>query len=142
MGHGRILLITGRKPIRRLADPLGGQDGNEISKTGMVMADLNALVIFARVVEANSPYLEKHGHPETPQDLPKHGLRAASHGNPQNRWHSVHTAGQNEETLGFQPFLAMNDYAGLAPALVAGVGIGELTPVVQPDLVRDGRLVE
>jgi len=36
----------------------------------------------------------------------------------------------------------MNDYTGLAPALLAGVGIGELPPVVQPELVRDGRLVE
>jgi DNA-binding transcriptional LysR family regulator len=33
-------------------------------------------------------------------------------------------------------------YTGLAPALVAGVGIGELPPLVQPELLRDGRLVE
>jgi DNA-binding transcriptional LysR family regulator len=36
----------------------------------------------------------------------------------------------------------MNDFAGLAPALLAGGGIGELPPVVQPELVREGRLVE
>jgi DNA-binding transcriptional LysR family regulator len=36
----------------------------------------------------------------------------------------------------------MNDYAGLAAALLAGVGIGDLPPVVQPELIRDGRLVE
>jgi DNA-binding transcriptional LysR family regulator len=36
----------------------------------------------------------------------------------------------------------MNDYAGLAAALLAGAGIGELPPVVQPQLVRDGRLIE
>ena len=36
----------------------------------------------------------------------------------------------------------MNDYSGLAAALLAGVGIGELPPVVQPELIRDGRLVE
>jgi DNA-binding transcriptional LysR family regulator len=47
-----------------------------------------------------------------------------------------------KETLTFQRYLAMNDYTGLAPALLAGVGIGELPPVVQPELVRDGRLVE
>jgi len=44
--------------------------------------------------------------------------------------------------VAFQPFLAMNDYTGLAPALLAGGGIGELPPVVQPELVRSGRLVE
>jgi len=36
----------------------------------------------------------------------------------------------------------MNDYSGLATALVAGVGIGDLPPIVQPELLRDGRLVE
>jgi len=36
----------------------------------------------------------------------------------------------------------MNDYAGLAPALVAGDGIGDLPPLVQPHWLRNGRLVE
>ena len=36
----------------------------------------------------------------------------------------------------------MNDYAGLAAALLAGTGIGDLPPMVQPELLRDGRLVE
>ena len=36
----------------------------------------------------------------------------------------------------------MNDFAGLTPALLAGSGIGDLPPVVQPEFVRDGRLVE
>src|SRR6516164_5154319 len=35
-----------------------------------------------------------------------------------------------------------NDFAGLTPALLAGRGIGELPPVVQPELLRTGRLVE
>ena len=42
----------------------------------------------------------------------------------------------------FRPYLAMNDFAGLTPALLAGRGIGELPPVVQPELLRTGRLVE
>jgi DNA-binding transcriptional LysR family regulator len=36
----------------------------------------------------------------------------------------------------------MNDYTGLACALLAGAGIGDLPPLVSPDLLRDGRLVE
>jgi len=32
----------------------------------------------------------------------------------------------------------MNDYAGLATALLAGTGIGDLPPLVQPELLRDG----
>ncbi len=49
---------------------------------------------------------------------------------------------KDRETLTFQPHLSMNDYTGLASALVAGTGIGELPPLVQPELLRDGRLVE
>jgi DNA-binding transcriptional LysR family regulator len=36
----------------------------------------------------------------------------------------------------------MNDYAGLATALLDGGGIGDLPPIVQPTLLRDGRLIE
>jgi DNA-binding transcriptional LysR family regulator len=36
----------------------------------------------------------------------------------------------------------MNDYTGPTAALLAGVGIGDLPPVVQPEVIRDGRLVE
>ena len=36
----------------------------------------------------------------------------------------------------------MNDYAGVAAALVAGAGTGELPPVVQPELLGEGRLIE
>jgi DNA-binding transcriptional LysR family regulator len=36
----------------------------------------------------------------------------------------------------------MNDFSGLTPALLAGEGIGELPPIVQPELMRAGRLVE
>ena len=61
---------------------------------------------------------------------------------PESRWIFVHVNGRGKETLNFQPHLSMNDYAGLAAALVVGAGIGELPPVVQPQLVRDGRLIE
>jgi DNA-binding transcriptional LysR family regulator len=36
----------------------------------------------------------------------------------------------------------MNDYSGLASALLAGAGIGDLPPIVQPQFLLDGRLVE
>src|SRR5258708_7242427 len=44
--------------------------------------------------------------------------------------------------LRFQPYIAMNDYVGLAVALLKGTGIGELPPIVQPELLRKGLLVE
>ena len=36
----------------------------------------------------------------------------------------------------------MNDYAGLAAALLSGAGISDLPPLVRPELLDDGRLVE
>ena len=35
----------------------------------------------------------------------------------------------------------MNDYTGLVVALLAGAGVGDLPPIVQPELLRMGRLV-
>ena len=46
------------------------------------------------------------------------------------------------ETVRFKPHLAMNDYTGLAAALLASCGIGNLSPIRAPDLVREGRLIE
>ena len=50
--------------------------------------------------------------------------------------------GRNRTDLTFQPHFSINDFAGLAAALLAGVGIGDLPPLVQPELLRSGRLVE
>jgi DNA-binding transcriptional LysR family regulator len=80
--------------------------------------------------------------PEMPQDLLRHRLLSFSYGRPEGSWTFVHVNGKDQETLTFQPHLTMNDFAGLTPALLAGGGIGDLPPVVQPELVRDGRLVE
>ena len=69
-------------------------------------------------------------------------MLAFTHGRAEARWPLRHVDGARTERLAFVPHLAMNDFAGLAAALVAGAGIGDLPPVVQPELLRDGRLVE
>ncbi len=91
---------------------------------------------------ASPAYLKKHKAPRNPNDLLQHRLLAFSFWKPKCRWTFVHGNGKDKETLTFQPYFSMNDYAGLATALVAGAGIGDLPPVVQPDLLREGRLVE
>jgi DNA-binding transcriptional LysR family regulator len=100
------------------------------------------ILSYRHQLVASPTYLEKCKPPETLQDLLNHRLLAFSHWRPENSWIFVHANGQEKETLTFQPYLSMNDYAGLATALLAGVGIGDLPPIVQPELVRDGRLVE
>jgi DNA-binding transcriptional LysR family regulator len=90
---------------------------------------------------ASPAYVERVKSPEKSQDLLGHRLLGFSFWRPEHSWTFVDKNGVTER-VSFLPFLSMNDYAGLASALLAGVGIGDLPPVVQPDLVRDGRLTE
>jgi DNA-binding transcriptional LysR family regulator len=91
---------------------------------------------------ASPAYMRKHKAPKNPKDLLDHRLLAFSFWKPKCRWRFVHANKKQRETLTFQPYFSMNDYAGLTAALLAGVGIGDLPPVVQPDLLGDGRLME
>jgi DNA-binding transcriptional LysR family regulator len=99
------------------------------------------LLTYRHQLVASPAYIERVTAPEKPQDLLGHRLLGFSFWNPENRWTLVNAEGVTE-TLSFSPFLSMNDYAGLASALVEGVGIGDLPPLVQPELIRDGRLIE
>jgi len=80
--------------------------------------------------------------PEAPKDLLDHPLLAFWRREPEASWTFVHKDGRAKETITFRPYLAMNDFAGLTPALIAVRGIDELPPVVHPELLRTGRLVE
>ena len=91
---------------------------------------------------ASPAYMKKHKQPRNPKDLLNHRLLAFSFWKPKCTWNFVHINGKDKEALTFQPYFSMNDYAGLATALLAGVGIGDLPPVVEPGLLREGRLVE
>jgi DNA-binding transcriptional LysR family regulator len=100
------------------------------------------ILTYRHQLVASPAYLETCEPPRNPQDLLKHRLLTFWHGGAECSWTFVHCSGEGAETLTFQPYLSMNDFAGLAPALSAGGGIGDLPPVVQPDLVRQGTLVE
>jgi DNA-binding transcriptional LysR family regulator len=100
------------------------------------------ILTYRHQLVASPDYLAKCKQPKTPQDLLGHRLLAFSFWKPVNSWTFAHTNGKNKETVAFQPYLSMNDYAGLATALLASTGIGDLPPLVQPELLRDGRLVE
>jgi DNA-binding transcriptional LysR family regulator len=100
------------------------------------------VLTYRHQLVASPAYLETCTPPSKPQDLLDHRLLAFAHWKPDNRWSFVHANGSDKETLTFRPHLSMNDFAGLATALLAGAGIGDLPPVVQPELLRNGRLVE
>jgi len=100
------------------------------------------ILTYRHRLVASPTYLAAHAAPESPSDLLAHQLVAFSQGAHEERWEFINATGTNEETLTFSPHLSMNDFAGLAPALLAGAGIGELPPLFQPQLLREGRLVE
>jgi DNA-binding transcriptional LysR family regulator len=100
------------------------------------------LLTYRHRLLASPSYLASCTPPRAPQDLLGHRLLAFSHWKPETSWSFIRADGEQQETLSFQPYFSINDFAGLAPALLAVGGIGDLPPLVQPDLVRDGRLVE
>jgi DNA-binding transcriptional LysR family regulator len=100
------------------------------------------ILTYRHQLVASPAYLEKCKPPKSPRDLLRHRLLAFSFWKPENTWHFTHANGKDRETLTFRPYLSINEYAGLATALLAGTGIGDLPPIVQPELLRDGRLVE
>jgi len=98
------------------------------------------ILTYRHQLVASPAYLARCKPPQKPQDLLQHRLLAFSFWKPMNVWSFVN--GKKKEILTFHPHLSMNDCAGLAAALLAGTGIGDLSPLVQPELLRDGRLVE
>ena len=100
------------------------------------------ILTYRHQLVASPAYLASCKPPRKPQDLLQHRLLAFSFWRPENNWHFSHRNRSDRETLTFQPDLSINEYSGLAAALLAGAGIGELPPIVQPHLLRDGSLVE
>ena len=100
------------------------------------------VLTYRHQLVASPAYLQKCKPPKSPRDLPAHRLLAFSFWKPENTWRFTHVNGKDKDTLTFQPYLSINEYAGLVTALLAGTGIGDLPPIVQPQLMREGRLVE
>jgi DNA-binding transcriptional LysR family regulator len=100
------------------------------------------ILTFRHQLVASPVYLKGCKPPQKPQDLLDHRLLSFFYWASDSSWTFVHKNGKDKETLTFQSYFAINDFAGLTPALLAGGGIGELPPLVQPDLVGNGRLVE
>ena len=106
-----------------------------------IRRSLRGVLTYRHQLVASPAYLDKCKPPNTAGSA-DHRLLSFSFWTPGNSWHFAHAKGKHKEILTFDPHLTMNDYHGLAHALLAGAGIGELPPVVQPELLRDGRLVE
>ncbi|MCB1613727.1 MAG: LysR family transcriptional regulator [Lysobacterales bacterium] len=98
------------------------------------------LLSYRRQLVASPEYLSRNPPPKKPGELGRHRLLAFSFSSDERSW--SFSRGKRKETVKYLPLLAMNDYAGLAEALLSGSGIGDLPPIVRPELLRAGRLVE
>jgi len=99
-----------------------------------------AVLRYRHQLVASPEYLANYPPPLKPADLLHHRLLAFSTWVQENNWTFLN--GKKQETISFQPVLAMNDYAGLVKVLVCGGGIGELPAIVSPWHIQEGRLVE
>jgi DNA-binding transcriptional LysR family regulator len=100
------------------------------------------LLSYRHQLLASPDYLNRYPPVLHPRDLLNHRLISFARWKPRDRWVFEHVDGIGKKTLFFEPFLSINDYAGLAPAMIDGVGIGELPPVFLPHLSRKDTLVE
>ena len=137
-GHGQVfvtdrmvdLILEGLDLVFRL--------GN-LKDSSLVAVNLMS---YRHMLVASPDYRDRVQMPQSPEELLQHRLFAFSHGTASARWTLVRAGGSETKTVSFVPAIAMNDYAGLTTALLAGGGIGDLPPVVQPELLSQGRLVE
>jgi DNA-binding transcriptional LysR family regulator len=102
------------------------------------------LLTYRHRLVASPAYLARTRSPEAPQDLLEHRLIAFSSPSAGQKsvWEFSRAGGHGTETLAFWPHLSMNDFAALTTPLLAGAGIGELPPMIQPELLKEGKLVE
>jgi DNA-binding transcriptional LysR family regulator len=101
-----------------------------------------SILSYRHQLLASPAYTKKHGEPRTPEELLEHRLLAFSFWRPENTWDFVSAEGSETRSISFRPYVSINDYAGIVPRLLDGAGIGEVPPLVRPELVRDGHLVE
>ena len=100
------------------------------------------LISYRHQLVASPDYLRVAKPLSGPHDLLGHPLLAFAFPGVESAWTLIEVGSSRKELLRFRPHLAMSDYAGLTSIMLAGGGIGDLPPVVQPDLMREGRLVE
>ena len=100
------------------------------------------LITYRHQLVASPGYLQNAGPLASPRDLLAHPLLAFAFPGVETTWTLTEIGGSRRETLRFRPYLAISDYAGLTSLMLADGGVGDLPPVVQPELMRDGRLRE
>jgi len=95
---------------------------------------------YRHLLLASRAFMATIGPPEKPVDLLHHPLCAFSVWPNEATW-SFEKASKRQ-AISFKPHLALNDYSGLAIALAAGAGIGEMPSIVPSTRRTQSELVE
>jgi DNA-binding transcriptional LysR family regulator len=136
----RVQILVTERFVEHIADGVDLVFRVGVLKDSTLVA--RKILTYRHRLVASPTYLDGRTPPERPKDLLGHRLLAFAQWKPANTWRFVNINGKGEEVVTFRPSLSMNDYAGLAAALQSGAGIGDLPPLVRPELLDDGRLVE
>lgn len=100
------------------------------------------ILTYRHQLVASPAYIASMTPPRKPTDLLDHRILAFSHWQAEHRWSFLHANGRDTEAISFIPHLGINDFVGITSGLLAGQGIGDLPPIVQPELMRNGHLME
>ncbi len=136
----RVQVLIAERAVDHIAD--GVDLIFRIGQLGNATLIGRKLLSYRHQLLASPTYLKGSPRVRHPQDLLNHRLLSFARWKPRDRWIFEPVDGGTTETVYFEPHLSMNDYAGLAPAILDGAGIGELPPVVLSGLSRKGPLVE
>lgn len=100
------------------------------------------ILTYRHRVLASPDYLKGKKPLRAPNDLLDHPLFGFSRFKPDTLWRLTNADTGQVQQVRFQAQISMNDYQGIAHALIVKAGIGELPPIVEPQLFTKGRLVE
>ncbi|ARP97565.1 LysR family transcriptional regulator [Bordetella genomosp. 13] len=89
---------------------------------------------------ASPAYLQRHGTPETPQDLAAHATLSFSEPQAEVRW-TLYDSNNEETEVLLRPQLCCNDFIVLTEAAVRGRGISLLPSEATREQMRRGQLV-
>lgn len=93
-----------------------------------------------RILVASPAYIERHGKPEAPSDLPRHAMIAFTGLMPNREWRYLD--GRSGKAVSFMPRLEISDAVAAITAAEAGDGITVALSYMVAEQIRQGSLVQ
>jgi DNA-binding transcriptional LysR family regulator len=130
-----ILLDDSRQDMVREAVDVGIRVGNMPDSGGTA----RRIGSMRRVIVASPGYIERHGAPETPDDIPGHRVIAGPAGSHSSSWQFERDG--LSTTIDPHPNIVTNDTAGAISAAISGLGLTSTTSWATGADIDGGALV-